>query len=55
MGGVWLHGARTERRCAGGVDAAGLVGGEMNEDHLDDLRSLDQRSIKASFASLQSC
>ena len=55
MGGVWLHGARTERGCTGVVDAAGLAGGEMNEDHLDDLWSLSQRSIEASFASLRRC
>ena len=28
-----------ERRCAGVVDAAGVAGGEMGEDSLDDLAS----------------
>ena len=39
MGGARLRGARTERRCAGVVDGAGLAGGEMSEDPLDDLAS----------------
>ena len=30
---------RMERRCAGVVDAAGVAGGEMGEDSLDDLAS----------------
>ena len=34
---------RMERRCAGVVDAAGVAGGEMGEDSLDDLRRLDAR------------
>ena len=34
---------RMERRCAGGVDAAGVAGGEMGEDSLDDLGRLDAR------------
>ena len=42
-GGAGLRGARTERRCAGVVDAAALASGEMNEDPLDDLGSLDAR------------
>ena len=36
MGGARLRGAHTERRCAGVVDGAGLAGGEMSEDPLDD-------------------
>ena len=32
-----------ERRCAGGIDAAGLARGEMGEDGLDELGSLDAR------------
>ena len=43
MGGAGLRGARTERWCAGGVDATGLAGGEMSEDPLDELRSVDAR------------
>ena len=43
MGGARLRGARTERRCAGVVDGAGLAGGEMSEDPLDDLGSVDAR------------
>ena len=43
MGGAGLRGAGTERRCAGVVDAAALASGEMNEDPLDDLGSLDAR------------
>ena len=39
MGGAGLRGAHTERRCAGVVDGAGLAGGEMSEDPLDDLAS----------------
>ena len=39
MGGAGLRGAYTEGRCAGVVDAAGLAGGEMSEDPLDDLAS----------------
>ena len=39
MGGAGLRGARNERRCAGVVDGAGLAGGEMSEDPLDDLAS----------------
>ena len=42
-GGAGLRGAHTERRCAGVVDAAALASGEMNEDPLDDLGSLDAR------------
>ena len=43
MGGAGLRGAHTERRCAGVVDGAGLAGGEMSEDPLDDLGSVDAR------------
>ena len=43
MGGARLRGAHTERRCAGVVDGAGLAGGEMSEDPLDDLGSVDAR------------
>ena len=39
MGGAGLRGAHTERRCAGVVGGAGLAGGEMSEDPLDDLAS----------------
>ena len=39
MGGAGLRGAHTERRSAGVVDGAGLAGGEMSEDPLDDLAS----------------
>ena len=39
MGGAGLRGAHTERGCAGVVDGAGLAGGEMSEDPLDDLAS----------------
>ena len=39
MGGAGLRGAHTERRCAEVVDGAGLAGGEMSEDPLDDLAS----------------
>ena len=42
MGGARLRGARNERRCAGVVDGAGLAGGEMSEDPLDDLARLPQ-------------
>ena len=42
MGGAGLRGAHTERRCAGVVDGAGLAGGEMSEDPLDDLARLRQ-------------
>ena len=41
MGGAGLRGAHTERRCAGVVGGAGLAGGEMSEDPLDDLGSVD--------------
>ena len=41
MGGTGLRGAHTERRCAGVVDAVGVAGGEMSEDPLDDLGSVD--------------
>ena len=34
---------RMERRCAGVVDAAGVAGGEMGEDSLDDVGGLDAR------------
>ena len=34
---------RMERRCAGVVDAAGVAGGEMGEDLLDDLGRVDAR------------
>ena len=34
---------RMERRCAGVVDAAGVAGGEMGEDSLDDVGRLDAR------------
>ena len=40
MGGAGLRGARTERLCAGVVDAAALA---RCEDSLDDLGSLDAR------------
>ena len=44
MGGARLRGTHTERRCAGVVDGAGVAGGEMSEDSLDDdLGSLDAR------------
>ena len=43
MGGARLRGAHTERRCAGVVDGAGVAGGEMSEDPLDDLGSVDAR------------
>ena len=43
MGGARLRGAHTERRCAGGVDGAGVAGGETSEDPLDDLGSVDAR------------
>ena len=43
MGGAGLRGAHTERGCAGVVDGAGLAGGEMSEDPLDDLGSVDAR------------
>ena len=43
MGGAGLRGAHTERRCTGVVDGAGLAGGEMSEDPVDDLGSLDAR------------
>ena len=43
MGGAGLRGAHTERRCAGVVDGAGVAGGEMSEDPLDDLGSVDAR------------
>ena len=43
MGGAGLRGERTERRWARVVDAAALASGEMNEDPLDDLGSLDAR------------
>ena len=43
MGGAGLRGARTEWRCAGVVDAAAVASGEMNEDPLDDLGSVDAR------------
>ena len=41
MGGAGLRGAHTEGRCAGVVDGAGVAGGEMGEDLVDDLASLD--------------
>ena len=43
MGGAGLRGAHTERGCAGVVDGAGLAGGEMSEEPLDDLGSVDAR------------
>ena len=43
MGGAGLRGAHTERGCAGVADGAGLAGGEMSEDPLDDLGSVDAR------------
>ena len=42
-GGAGLRGAHTERRCAGVDDGAGLAGGEMSKDPLDDLGSVDAR------------
>ena len=36
---------RMERRCAGVVDAAGVAGGEMGEDSLDDVGRLDARYL----------
>ena len=39
MGGAGLRGAHTERWCAGVVGGAGLAGGEVSEDSLDDLAS----------------
>ena len=51
MGGARLRGARTERRCAGVVDGAGLAGGEMSEDPLDDLASsLRERHLRGGEA-----
>ena len=41
MGGARLRGVHTERRCTGVVDGAGCAGGEMSEDPLDDLGSVD--------------
>ena len=41
--GRGLRFGRMERRCAGVVDAAGVAGGEMGEDLLDDLGRLDAR------------
>ena len=43
MGGAGLRGARSERRCAGVVDLAALASGEINEDPLDAIGSLDAR------------
>ena len=42
-GGRGLGLRRMERRCAGVVDAAGVAGGEMGEDCLDDLGRVDAR------------
>ena len=42
-GGRGFGCGRTQRRCAGVVVAAGAGGGEMGEDLLDDLGSLDAR------------
>ena len=51
MGGAGLRGAHTERRCAGVVGGAGLAGGEMSEDPLDDLASsLRERHFRGSEA-----
>ena len=42
-GGREFGSGRTQRRCAGGVAAGGVARGEMGEDSLDDLGSLDAR------------
>ena len=42
-GGREFGSARTQRRCAGVVAAGGVARGEMGEDSLDDLGSLDAR------------
>ena len=43
MGRRGLRFRRMERRCAGVVNAAGVAGGEMGEDSLDDVGGLDAR------------
>ena len=43
MGGAGCAAPTPERRCAGVVDDAGVAGGEMSEDPLDDLGSVDAR------------